>query len=289
MDDRLRIESALERAVSIAASAECPPRLAEAVHYAVFPGGARIRPLLTLAVAKACGGAEREVTDAAAASIELLHCASLVHDDLPCFDDAETRRGRPSVHAAFGQPLAVLVGDALIVLAFERLGDALSRHPKRLPALITSIGRSVGMSGGLVAGQAWESEDHIPLELYHRAKTGALFVAACTAGAASAGYDPARWLEFGLRLGEAYQVADDMKDATSDASALGKPVGKDCALDRPSAVRTLGLQGAVERLHSLVTDALQAIPPCPGAGELRADVRNQACWFAPKGLALSAA
>jgi len=289
MDDRRRVEAALERAVALATKNSCPPRLAEAVQYAVFPGGARVRPLLCLSVARACGEPQGPAIEAAAASIELLHCASLVHDDLPCFDDADMRRGRPSVHAAYGQPLAVLVGDALIVLAFEHLAAALADHPQRLPSLIGSISRSVGMSGGLVAGQAWESEPQIPLSLYHRAKTGALFVAACSAGAASAGHDPAEWIDFGLRLGEAYQVADDLRDATSSVSELGKPAGQDSALDRPSAVRTLGVQAAIDHLHGLIAEALQSVPSCPGAGELRAEVRNQARWFVPKDIAQFAA
>ncbi len=116
-----RIELALDSAVDRAARAGAPPLLASALHYAVFPGGHRIRPHLCLAVARACGDAFPSSTDAAAAAIELLHCASLVHDDLPCFDDADTRRGKPSVHAEFGAPIAVLTGDALIVLAFETL------------------------------------------------------------------------------------------------------------------------------------------------------------------------
>jgi geranylgeranyl diphosphate synthase type II len=242
-----------------------------------------------MSIARACGEHLPDVTDAAAASIELLHCASLVHDDLPCFDDADTRRGRPSVHAAYGEPLAVLVGDALIVLAFEHVAATLVDHPQRLPDLIKSIGRAVGMSGGLVAGQAWESEPQIPLAAYHRAKTGALFVAACSAGAASAGHDPARWLDFGLRLGEAYQVADDLRDVTSEATSIGKPVGKDRALDRPSAVRTLGVRAALEHLHKLIDEALVSIPSCAGANELRAEVRNQVRWFVPKDVAQFAA
>ena len=103
---------------------EGPPLLAAAMRHAVFPGGARIRPQLCLAVARACGDAHPALADAAAAAIELLHCASLVHDDLPCFDDAATRRGQPSVHAAYGERLAVLAGDALIVLAFQTLAAA---------------------------------------------------------------------------------------------------------------------------------------------------------------------
>src|SRR5690348_6193584 len=152
MDGVIRIEQALEGAMREAEASGAPPRLAAAMRHAVFPGGARIRPRLCLAVARACGAEDFAIPTAAAASIELLHCASLVHDDLPCFDDAPVRRGKPSVHCAFGEPLAVLTGDALIVLAFETL----ARHSGgRLPELLHCIVRSVGMPFGIVAGQAW--------------------------------------------------------------------------------------------------------------------------------------
>src|SRR5271168_4620792 len=119
MDAVARIERALNTAIERAEGPGAPPRLAAAMRHAVFPRGARIRPRLCLAVAAACGDDHPAVSDAAAAAIELLHCASLVHDDLPCFDDAATRRGRKTVHVAFGEELAVLAGDALIVAAFE--------------------------------------------------------------------------------------------------------------------------------------------------------------------------
>ena len=124
MDVASRIERTLVRAVGSAEQSGCPPRLAAAMRSAVFPKGARVRPRLCHAVASACGDDEPDATDAAGAAIELLHCASLVHDDLPCFDNSALRRGRPSVHAAFGEPLAVLAGDALIVLAFQTMARA---------------------------------------------------------------------------------------------------------------------------------------------------------------------
>ena len=136
MDAGSRIEKALTTSVSWADGRGCPPRLAAALRHAVFPKGSRIRPRLCLAVADACGGRNQGVADAAAAAIELLHCASLVHDDLPCFDNAATRRGKPTVHAAFGEPLAVLAGDALIVLAFETVARGASCAPDLLPALL---------------------------------------------------------------------------------------------------------------------------------------------------------
>jgi geranylgeranyl diphosphate synthase type II len=130
-----RIEHALDAVLTPGEAAGHPLRLAAAMRHAVFPGGARIRPTLCLAVAAACGDDHPALADAAAAAVELMHCASLVHDDLPCFDDAPTRRGRPSVHRAFGERLAVLAGDALIVLAFEALGRGAAQAPRRLPAL----------------------------------------------------------------------------------------------------------------------------------------------------------
>jgi geranylgeranyl diphosphate synthase type II len=289
VDAGTRIEKALEAAIARAADESCPPKLAGAVRHAVFPGGARVRPRLTLAVAAACGGGEAGVVEAAASAIELLHCASLVHDDLPCFDDADTRRGRPSVHSVYGAPVALLAGDALIVLAFETLARSAVHAPQLLVPLMGAITRGVGMPFGIVAGQAWESEPNPPAERYRCAKTGALFVAATAAGALAAGADPAPWRALGHRLGEAYQVADDLLDAVSNAAECDKPVGRDAALGRPNAVSELGIGGAVRRLESLIAAAVDSIPACTGEAELRELVRLQAVRLAPKRLLQSAA
>jgi geranylgeranyl diphosphate synthase type II len=269
-----RIEAALKRALRHCETPATPPTLRAAMRHAVFPGGARLRPNLCLSVAAACGSnVEPEAQAEVAAAIELLHCASLVHDDLPCFDDATLRRGRPSVHAAFGEELAVLAGDGLIVLAFETIACA-RISPVLVPRLIRCVSRGVGASGGLVAGQAWESEQRVGLRTYHKAKTGALFEAGARAGALLAGPDCATgpttawaraesWGEFGARLGEAYQVADDLRDTLDDEASLGKPVGQDMAHDRPNACLTLGIDGALERLRSLLDQAVEAMPTCP--------------------------
>lgn len=288
MDATSRIEQALYSALAKAEGPSCPPRLAAAMRAAVFPKGARVRPRIVLAVAHACGREDPAVTDIAAASIELLHCASLVHDDLPCFDDAGTRRGRPSVHRQFGEPLAVLAGDALIVLAFQNLAR-LSEVPRRLSALLKVIGRAVGAPSGIAAGQAWECEPKIDLAHYHRAKTGALFAGAAAAGAAATGADGEAWRAFGEKLGEAYQVADDIRDAAADADEIGKPIGRDVALMRPSATREFGLFGAVTHLETLVGEAVTAIPACPGAGDLKALIALEVKRLVPKELAQSAA
>jgi geranylgeranyl pyrophosphate synthase len=221
MDAVSRIEQALNSAFNRTEGPSCPPRLAAAMRSAVFPRGARIRPRICLAVAAACGEDDPAVSEAAAASIELLHCASLVHDDLPCFDDADTRRGRPTVHAAFGEPLAVLAGDGLIVLAFQNLTRA-AHAPQRLGGLLTIIGQAVGAPNG-------------------------------------------------------------------NADELGKPVGRDIALGRPSATREFGIAGAVQRLELLVREGMESIPTCPGAAELRALIMLEASRLLPKGLARHAA
>lgn len=285
MEASRRIEAALHGALARHETPDAPPRLASALRHAVFPGGARVRPQLVLAVAAACGEDDPALTDSVAAAVELLHCASLVHDDLPCFDDAPVRRGSPSVHAAFGQPLAVLAGDALIVLAFEIVAASASGSPHRLATLIGTIAQGVGVPNGIVAGQAWECEPKVSLVKYQRAKTGALFAAATAAGAEAAGADGARWRPLGDFLGEAYQAADDIRDVLGDPALIGKPIGQDLALGRPSTAIELGLEGAVAHFDRLVVGAIEAIPECAGAGRLRTLVRHQAERLVPTSIA----
>lgn len=268
MKHERRIERALRAALDVSC-AGAPPRLSAALRHAVLPGGARIRPRLCLAVSAACGDSQPGLADAAAAAVELIHCASLVHDDLPCFDNASMRRGQPSVHRAFDEPLAVLVGDALIVAAFESTARAGVAAPERLGRLIEVIARGVASPHGIVAGQAWESEPHIPVITYRRAKTAALFEAAAAAGAVAAGEDPAAWRAFGERMGEAYQVADDIHDVSGDEASLGKPIGRDAALGRPNAARDLGVGGSRQLLEQLVREALDEMPSCRWPEEIR--------------------
>jgi geranylgeranyl diphosphate synthase type II len=284
-----RVEMALEHALAEAAGPEAPPLFARALRYSVFPGGHRIRPQIVLAVAAACGDRDPAATEAAAVAIELLHCASLVHDDLPAFDNADLRRGKPSVHIAYGEPLAVLAGDALIVLAFETLVRALAADSPKMAQLCGIVARAVGSPCGIVAGQAWESESAAPLVDYQRAKTGALFVGATLAGAVAAGADPEPWRALGAAIGEAYQVADDLRDVLCDAEELGKPIGQDARRLRPNAAAALGIGGAKARLKALVDSAASSIPDCPGAEMLRGLVRAQTSAFFPKQLARFAA
>ena len=254
LDRTHRIERALERAVVRATPRHSPPILSVALQYAVFPGGARLRPRLCLVAAQANGDPHPRLSDRAAAAVELLHSASLVHDDLPCFDDASQRRGKPSVHARFGESTALLVGDQLIVQSLAEV----ARAPRMVAVL-------AGAARALVAGQAFEeAERHavgsVDIDAYHRAKTGGLFGASAALGAIAAGADPAPWRAFGLALGCAYQVADDLADVLGDPLALGKPVGRDVMLARPSVVGRNGVDDSRRRLRSLLEVANSLAP-----------------------------
>ena len=277
-----RIENAIAEAVAIGQGrGAVPGRLASALHYATAPGGARIRPTILTSVALACGDDRPAVTDAAAAALELIHCASLVHDDLPCFDDADIRRGKPSVHRAYSEPLAVLAGDSLIILAFEILARAAQHGPDRSTQLLLTLSQRSGMPGGICAGQAWESEDKVDLSAYHQAKTGALFIAATQMGAVAAGQEAEPWFELGARIGEAFQVADDLRDALYDEETLGKPAGQDDLHGRPNAVAAYGVSGAISRLKDILGGAIASIPSCPGEAQLAALVRAYAEKLTP--------
>lgn len=281
----MRIEAAVAAALALGQGAlspdAVPSKLRGALDHAVLPGGARIRPTILVSVARACGDDRPMITDAAAAALELIHCASLVHDDLPCFDDADVRRGKPTVHRAYGEPVAVLAGDSLIVLAFEVLARAAGDHPLRAVELIRVLAQRTGMPGGICAGQGWESEPVVNLAAYHRAKTGALFIAATQMGAIAAGQEAEPWEELGARIGEAFQVADDLKDALMTEAEMGKPAGQDAAHARPSAVQELGVAGAVRHLKDILGGAIASIPSCPGEAMLAAMVRAYAERMTP--------
>jgi geranylgeranyl diphosphate synthase type II len=251
------------------------------MRHAVFSGGARIRPQLVMAVAIACGDDVPQLTNAAASAVELMHCASLVHDDMPAFDDADTRRGRPTVHKEFGEPLALLTGDALIVMAYQVLLNAGHPFPARLVALMQNLSTGVGLPNGIVAGQAWECEVRADLGQYQRAKTGALFVASTCAGALACAANAQPWIALGANLGEAYQVADDIRDVVGQSTELGKPCGQDALHARPSVASELGLGGAVDYFQSLMEAAVGSVPACTCRDMLQQLVRREAERLVP--------
>jgi len=284
MESQARIEAALGEAVRLATLAPCPARLAEAIRYAVFPGGGRVRPGLCLAVARACGDPDPALTDAAAVAVELLHCASLVQDDLPCFDDASVRRGCPSLHQRFGEEIAILVGDALIVMAFRTVAALVPRSPAKTAAILAMLSSAAGAPAGIAAGQAWESEPSVDVAAYHHAKTAALFEAAAVSGAIAGGAEPEAWRMAGGMLGEAYQAADDLADSLGEAGRLGKPIGQDGRKKRPSVVTKLGIEGAGRRLDELLSKAVRSVPECPGRADVEAFLGLAAARLCPPAL-----
>lgn len=256
--DARKIEEALQGAFSSAFPVDVsPPKLRAAVASALLGGGGRVRPALCVAVCRALGGAAVDLAIEYAVAVEMAHAASLVHDDLPAFDDAELRRGAPAVHRAFGEPLAILAGDALLVAAFEVLART---DPARAPTAVTLLAGALSGSRGIIAGQALESEPRVDLEVYHRAKTGALFEGAACLGALAARTDPEALRAFGSHVGLAYQVADDLADA-SGSSAAHKSAGRDAALGRPNAAHAVGRTMALARLEQALDRAKAVLPP----------------------------
>lgn len=271
---RRRIEDALARALAQTTCPPTPPRLVQAMRHAVFPGGSRSRSILCIAVANACGGKHPRLADACATAIELLHCASLVYDDLPSFDDASIRRGQSAVHVEYGESTAILTAAALTVLSFESVVRASSEAPSLLPKLLLVIASGAGCPSGIVAGQAWESEVDIDLATYHRAKTGAMFESAILSGAIAGGGVLERWVGVGYCIGEAYQIADDLRDTHGRAEEVGKPVGQDAARGRPSASAALGVAGCVSRISALIDEACERLPDCPAPDVIRTAIRR---------------
>ena len=289
MDISKSIETMLHQAVTQITVSPCPGRLASSINYALFPGGARVRPKLVMAVAQACADASAPLAHQAAVAIEFLHCASLVQDDLACFDDAATRRGKPTLHRAFDDRLAILASDALIVAAFECISTVRNVNVDNQLALVRVLAHQVGPIHGITAGQAWECEEHIDTDAYHRAKTGALFAAATQAGALSVGADDEQWAITGHHVGSAYQIADDIHDVLGNSATLGKPVNVDARHGRPNAVNELGVDKAVRKLKHKIEQVVDSVPNCKNADFFIETIRHEAERFLPKEIALSAA
>ncbi len=251
-----------------------PAALHQAMRHAVLAGGKRLRPILCLAAAAACGGREDDALRPGAA-IELLHTYTLVHDDLPAMDDDDLRRGRPTVHVVYGEANAILAGDALLTLAFEWLADCPAPPPAAPTALIRELARAAGHAG-VIAGQvediAGEGQplDADRLRYIHTHKTGDLLVAALRLGARTAGAAEAQvdqLTRYGQAVGLAFQIADDVLNATSTAEQLGKAVGTDAARGKMTYVALHGIEPARAEARRLVEEAVAALPGLPGPTE----------------------
>jgi len=274
-----RVGAELRQAVEVGARGG-PPRLWEAIGYALLGGGKRLRPALVCATAEAFGGEtpQGSLPLRFAASLEMIHTYSLVHDDLPCMDDDDLRRGRPTVHRAFDEATAVLAGDALQSLAFEHLlaGGEEDARPARLAALLASgasrmvEGQSLDLQAETAAAALAEAE---VLDLQRR-KTGALLAAAVVGGAISATGSAQGLSDAGLRLGLAFQIADDLLDLTATTADLGKRAGKDAAAGKATLPRVLGVEEARRRAARYCEEALLAFEPLGARAEaLRALAR----------------
>jgi len=252
-----------------------PPRVTEAMRYSSLGGGKRLRPFLTVETA-ALFGVKRQHALMAGAAIELVHCYSLVHDDLPAMDDDDLRRGRPTAHKKFDEATAILAGDGLLTFAFDVLGRP-ETHPDAAIriALVTGLARAAGL-GGMVGGQMLDlaaegrfgkndtpqgEKDVLTLQAM---KTGAILKFCCTAGAVL-GNAPAAKRDavnrYGQVIGQAFQIADDLLDVEGDTATLGKAAGKDAAHGKATLVDLLGIAGARARLAQLVKDAESALAP----------------------------
>jgi geranylgeranyl diphosphate synthase type II len=268
-----RIDAALEAWLPSAKTK--PATLHKAIRYSVFAGGKRLRPILTLASAEVCGGNPEDALHAACA-VECIHTYSLIHDDLPCMDDDDLRRGRPTNHKVFGEGIAVLAGDALNTLAFEILAQAspTSRYPTS--ALIAELARAAG-SRWLIAGQVLDLESEgksIPpatLQFIHQAKTSALLSCAIRLGAMSANASPKHLealTEFGQSLGLAFQVIDDILDVTQSTEKLGKTAGKDLQSIKATYPALFGLPKSRAIARRLTLKAQKALQPFGKKAEL---------------------
>jgi geranylgeranyl diphosphate synthase type II len=239
-----------------------------AMRYAVLNGGKRIRSVLVVAACEACGGTA-DVALAPAAALEMIHTYSLVHDDLPSMDDDDLRRGRPTVHRAFGEAEAVLAGDALLTLAFELLArePAGETNAAARAETILTVARAAGYAG-MVGGQMADLEgersavDAERLQWIHRNKTGALMSASAETGALCAGATPGERLamaEFGASVGLAFQIADDVLDQTATREELGKTPGKDRHAGKATYPALLGLEASRQLAREQVERALMAL------------------------------
>ncbi|WP_026828906.1 polyprenyl synthetase family protein [Exiguobacterium artemiae] len=260
---KTQVEQALETFMT---RLEAPERLREAMRYSLDAGGKRVRPALIYAVLDAYG-IDRKMGDATAAALEMIHTYSLIHDDLPAMDDDDMRRGRPTNHIQFDEATAILAGDALLTNAFTCLLETKATAEvkvKLLERLATAAG-AAGMVGGQLddmLGERGGINDAEELESIHRRKTGALLIFAVEAGGILAGVadeDLAHLKRYGLHLGIAFQIQDDILDVTGDADKIGKPVGSDEGNDKATYPKLLGLDGAERALAAQVTAANEAI------------------------------
>jgi geranylgeranyl diphosphate synthase type II len=258
------IEQALNRYLPRATTK--PATIHKAMRYSLFVGGKRLRPVLCLAAAEASGGEASRALPSACA-VECIHTYSLIHDDLPCMDDDDFRRGRPTSHKVFGEGVAVLAGDALLTISFEILAQARETTRYRMPALVKELATASG-SRWLIGGQVADLEGEgkkisgTELKFIHRSKTAALLTAAIRLGAMSANASESKLANltlFGQSLGLAFQIIDDILDVTQTSEKLGKSAGKDVAAQKATYPAVFGLEKSRKEALRLTAQASEAL------------------------------
>ena len=260
-------EEALEKYIP---SVDCLQKsVIEAARYSLSAGGKRIRPALVMEFCRVCGG-EPETALPVACAIEMMHTFSLIHDDLPCMDNDDLRRGKPSCHKAHGEATALLAGDALAIMPFEVIAKASLKKIISMDAAlkISALLAELAGFGGMIGGQTIDLENEnkqppvaVILEMY-RMKTGALLEFCCKAGCIAAGAGAKEQLSagsFGQRLGLAFQITDDILDITSDEKTLGKPIGSDEENGKYTYVTAVGIEKAREQVKTLTAQAKELL------------------------------
>lgn len=252
----------------------------QAMLYSISAGGKRLRPMLTLELCRACGGTVEQAVPFACA-VEMIHCYSLIHDDLPCMDDDDLRRGKPSCHIKFGEANALLAGDALLTLAFEVIASAPEKSGVKADSALKAsllLSRRAGVEG-MVGGQVIDlmeegnAIDAQTLELLQLKKTSALLCAAvglgCIAAGLSSGESYENAVAYAAELGLAFQIVDDILDVTGDEKTLGKPIGSDAENQKTTYVSLYGIEKARELAELHTKKAMEHLEKCPNTPFLK--------------------
>jgi geranylgeranyl diphosphate synthase type II len=262
-DARVEIDAALERYADF--DSDCPVRLRDAIRHSLLAPCKRLRPLLVLMAAEACGS-DTEAAMPAACAVEMVHTYSLIHDDLPAMDDDDLRRGLPTCHAKYGEAMGILAGDALLTRAFEILARDI-RDRSVAAACCAELAKAAGASG-MVGGQVDDLAAEFQrggieqLERIHRRKTGAMFLVSLRLGALVAGADgdQRRALDtYGSKLGLVFQITDDLLDVGGDEAAMGKRIGKDSGRGKLTFPKLLGVDESARRARQLTDEACAAL------------------------------
>lgn len=272
-------KSAVEkRLFELASVGELNRSLTEAMAYSLEAGGKRIRPVLAMEFCRVCGGNPYDALDAACA-VEITHTFSLIHDDLPCMDDDDLRRGKPSCHKKFGEDTALLAGDALSIKSYEVIASCNTVPQDRLLRCVAELARAAG-ADGMCAGQVLDLENESRevsterLGITHKLKTGELISASCKIGAIIAGADEEKISlasEYGYKLGLAFQIVDDILDIEGSTEELGKPVGSDSLQNKTTYITLLGMDNAkklAEKITNEAMDILNNFNDCDALKEL---------------------